>query len=252
VNDEPAIVRLSQGHLNLLRTCPPRFQRIYLDRLATPPDLEQWEKQEWGNQFHRLLQQRELGLPVDGLLEEDPVLHRSLEALLAAAPEIQSGEGERDAEHCRTLTIGKYLLTVIYDLIRFESDRAMIYDWKTYLKPEKPDRLLENWQTRLYLYVLAETASYSSDRLSMTYWFVRLPDAPESYTISYTASLHEATRRDLTALLNDLDRRLDDYNNGIPFPHRRDCETNCPYGKALAIANGVNSIEAIGEINPFI
>jgi hypothetical protein len=245
------VVRLSQGHLNLLETCPPRFQRIYLDRLATPADLEQLEKQEWGSQFHRLLQQWEMGLPIDGLLREDAQFQSSIEALLAAAPEIQPNREDSEAEHYRVLQIENYLLTVVYDLIRLESDRAMIFDWKTYLKPEKSERLTKNWQTRLYLYVLAETASYCPDRLSMTYWFVRLPSAPESYTISYSEQLHEETSRDLSHLLANLDRWLEDYEKGIPFPHRKDCQTNCPYGKAINLSEE-DSLEAINEINPFI
>jgi hypothetical protein len=76
------------------------------------------------------------------------------------------------------------------------------------------------------------------------------PSVPESYTISYSDRLHEKTRRDLSRLLADLDRWLGDYEKGIPFPHRKDCQTNCPYGKAIDLAEG-NSLEAIGEINPF-
>jgi hypothetical protein len=77
------------------------------------------------------------------------------------------------------------------------------------------------------------------------------PSVPESYTISYSDRLHEETRRDLSRLSADLDRWLEDYENGIPFPHRKDCQTNCPYGKSIDLAEG-NSLEAINEINPFI
>jgi len=79
---------------------------------------------------------------------------------------------------------GNYLLTVIYDLILLESDRAVIFDWKTYLKPIDADKLAKNWQTRLYLYVLAETAAYPLDSLSMTYWFVQLPAAPNKLLLT--------------------------------------------------------------------
>ncbi len=44
-------MRLSQGQLNLLETCPPQFQRIYLDRLSTPASLEQLEKQTGAANF---------------------------------------------------------------------------------------------------------------------------------------------------------------------------------------------------------
>jgi hypothetical protein len=80
--------------------------------------------------------------------------------------------------------VGNYLLTVIYDLILLESDRAVIFDWKTYLKPIDADKLAKNWQTRLYLYVLAETSAYPPDSLSMTYWFVQLPRSPNKLLLT--------------------------------------------------------------------
>jgi hypothetical protein len=143
-------------------------------------------------------------------------------------------------------------------LILFEVDRATILDWKTYLKPEKVDKLAKNWQTRLYLYVLAETSAYPPESLSMTYWFVRLPQTPESITFPYNAQLHDRARQDLSRLLANLDRWLLDYqNHGTPFPHRRDCERSCPYWQILGRSiegsehSPKESIEDIAEINPF-
>ncbi|MFM7904813.1 MAG: PD-(D/E)XK nuclease family protein, partial [Microcystis sp.] len=37
------IYRLAQVHLNLLETCPPRFQKVYLEQLNTPADPGQLE-----------------------------------------------------------------------------------------------------------------------------------------------------------------------------------------------------------------
>jgi hypothetical protein len=251
------IYRLSQGHLNLLETCPPRFQKVYLEQLNTPADPGQWERLEWGSQFHRLLQQRELGLPIDALLKENGELEQCLTALLQAAPEIaeNTGEANREAEHCRSLTVGNYLLTVIYDLILLESDRAVIFDWKTYLKPTDAEKLAKNWQTRLYLYVLGETCPYPLDSLSMTYWFVQLPQAPQQITFFYNKTLHKQTERDLELLLNDLDRYLSAYQNDlVNFPHRPDCQLHCPYylTQERSIAIDLPSIEDIPEINPFV
>jgi hypothetical protein len=151
--------------------------------------------------------------------------------------------------------VGNYLLTVIYDLILLESDRAVIFDWKTYLKPIDADKLAKNWQTRLYLYVLGETSAYPLDSLSMTYWFVQLPRSPEQITFNYNRKLHQQTGRDLRRLLKDLDRYLSAYQNDlVNFPHRPDCQLHCPYylGQERSSKIELPSIDHIPEINPFV
>jgi hypothetical protein len=230
------LLRLSQGHLNLLEICPPQFQRIYLEQLASPLSPEQQEKLTWGNQFHLLMQQRELHLPIATLLGGDGQLRHSLMALVEAAPAIRqvSGETWREAEHCRTLSFGRYLLTTIYDLLITSETKAQILDWKTYLQPENGGKLAKNWQTRLYLYVLAETSAYLPEQISMTYWFVKLPTKPRCLTFPYSRSQHEQTRQDLAHLLTQLDTWLDDYSDrGTPFPHRPNCSATCPFYPSL-------------------
>lgn len=229
-----SLTRISQKQLNLLSTCPPQFQRIYLEKLATPVNPEQQEKLLWGNQFHLLMQQRELGLPIESLLAEDDRLHHSINSLVVAAPEIlqQQPNSWREAEHYRALNFQNYILTVIYDLLIADRSWAQIIDWKTYLQPENKAKLAQNWQTRLYLYVLAETSQYLPEQISMTYWFVRLPTQPQKVTFNYNSTKHEQTRQDLTRYLNLLDRYFDDYyDRGIPFPHLPNCHESCPFSK---------------------
>ncbi|PSF35672.1 PD-(D/E)XK nuclease family protein [Aphanothece hegewaldii CCALA 016] len=257
------LIRLSQGQLNLLETCPVQFQRIYFEQLNTPSSPSQQEKQTWGSQFHLLMQQRELGLPIDELLSDDDQLNHSLSALLQVAPELQQNNPDtwRSAEHCRTLEFQGYLFTVIYDLIIANSTQAHILDWKTYLQPEKPAKLANNWQTRLYLYVLAETSNYLPEQISMTYWFVKLPTQPQKIIFNYDRHQHEQTRQDLIRLLTQLDEWIKNYlEKNISFPHREDCLEKCPYAEILLDTqdeskndnNRVFSIDEIAEINPFL
>jgi len=236
-------MRLSQGQLNLLATCPPQFQRIYLDRLATPASLEQLEKQSWGSQFHLLMQQRELGLPINALLSEDPQLNHSIEALLNEAPEIWRSDEQlwREAEHYRTLNFEGNILSVIYDLLIVNESKLQIIDWKTYLEPENKKKLKSNWQTRLYPFVLAETSNYLPEQIEMTYWFVKLPSKPQSVTFKYTTTQHEKNKEDLSNLIARLDRYLQDYlDRDIPFPHLPDCQENCPYYQSIFANNKDN------------
>ncbi len=222
------LMRLSQGHLNLLEMCPPKFKQIYLDNVPSFSDPELEEKFHWGSQFHLLMQQRELGLPIESLLREEQELNHSIKALIQAAPDILEQDEPnswREAEHSRTLVFGNYLLTVVYDLLIANNNQAQIIDWKTYLQPPNNNKLVHNWQTRLYQYVLAETSEYLPEQISMTYWFVKLPQKPKNYTITYSSKQHNKTKKDLTSLLNNLDQWL----TTSDFPHRPNCETSCHF-----------------------
>ncbi len=250
------MIRLSQGQLNLLETCPVQFQKIYLEQLSSPISPEQQAGFAWGNRFHLLMQQRELGLPIESLLKEDEELATAIASLLSAAPEIAQPQVEgcpqtkRDAEHCRTLSFGRYLLTVIYDLLILDDSIAKIIDWKTYLKPQNQAKLASNWQTRLYLYILAETTSYLPEQIEMIYWFVKPPHKPESFTFTYNSSQHEQTREDLTRLLSNLDSWLE----ASEFPHLPNCQDSCPYYTAhkeekAMDSNWISSIDSIEEVS---
>ncbi len=256
MNDKP-LIRLSQSQLNLLESCPPQFQRLYLEQLGMPMSPEQQERLSWGSQFHLLMQQQELGLSVDALLKEDEQLRHSLTALVQAVPLLNhpSSNSWQEAEHYRTLAFNGYLLSVIYDLLIADSDRAYILDWKTYLQPENKSKLERNWQTRLYLYVLAETSDYLPEQISMTYWFVKLPKEPQSLTFTYNSQQHEQTERDLSNIFNKLDGWLNDYaSKGIDFPHLANCEETCFYYSQFGEMTHKNSqlsshyLENISEI----
>ena len=221
-------LRISQGHLNLLETCFRKYQHLYLDQLGSPVEPEQQESLTWGTQFHLLMQQRELGLPVEVLLQENADLDRSVSSLVRAAPEVANPEANpwREAEHSRTLTWGRYLLTVIYDLLITTDDRAQIFDWKTHRQPQKRDRLARNWQTRLYPFVLAETSDFAPEQISLTYWFVG--SRPQSLKFSYNTVQHEQTRQDIAHLLTRLEearKHLD--RDRIPFPQVSETKGLC-------------------------
>lgn len=225
-----SFTRLSQGQLNLLETCPRKFQHIYIDQLGVPISPEQQERLTWGSRFHLLMQQRELGLPINSLVEEDAQLQHYVTALVKAAPDLLMPNPQtfRESEHCRTLGFQGYLLTVIYDLLIEDENGAQILDWKTYPQPKDHQWLARDWQTRLYLYVLAETSDYLPEQLSMSYWFVKSKPHPESRKFRYDSSQHEKTRQDLTVLLTQLAGWLQRYQSDrFPFPQVAESKGRC-------------------------
>ena len=253
---ESGLVRLSQSHLNLLSICPPKFQQVYLDCLGSIPDPKQQESMQWGNHFHLLMQQRELGLPIESLLANDSELNSSVKDLIEAAIEILQPKDNlwREAEHCRTLGYGNFVLTVIYDLLVAQPNKAIILDWKTYRKPQKRNSLANNWQTRLYLYVLAETSEYIPEQIQMTYWFVK-SGKPTSVTFDYSQTLHQQTEQDLDSILTQLETWLRNYQqHQIDLPHKPDCQLKCPYYEFLGEENTLQIqhqelVKAIAEID---
>jgi PD-(D/E)XK nuclease superfamily len=181
----------------------------------------QQSKTQLGSDFHLLMHQRELGLPIEPILARSPQLNTWMQAMLQTAPELFETNSQtwRESEHVRTLEVDDYLFTVIYDLLILQPDRADIIDWKTYPLPRSKKDLDLEWQTRLYLYLLAETSEYLPKQIAFTYWFIQSTPQPKSVKIGYTLKQHRQTKADLLALLSKLTNWLDAYRaHQEPFP----------------------------------
>ncbi len=208
-------MQLSQGHLSVLATCPRKFQHLYLDQLGLHQDPQLQERLDLGAQFHQLMQQRELGLSVEAVSQANLSLQRWLEAFNAHPPAMISGD--RHSEYRQILQFQDYLLIAVYDLLIEGAEQAQILDWKTYARP--PAHLQIAWQTRLYLFMLAETSDYAPEQLSITYWFAEANNPTKcSLTFSYTQSQHEQTCQELSQLLNQLTGWLAGYQEGQALP----------------------------------
>ncbi|MDF5719678.1 MAG: PD-(D/E)XK nuclease family protein [Rhizonema sp. PD37] len=254
LSTQTQLLRLSQGQLNVLERCPRQFQHTYLEQLHSPLDPEHEERQALGSRFHLLMQQREMGLPIDTFLQADPILQSWMSAFACAAPEILTTTLKsdfRESEHYRTIQVQDYLLTVIYDLLIADNQIAQIFDWKTYPKLPNKRKLEQNWQTRLYLYVLAETSNYLPESISMIYWFVQSEGKPQSIKFSYNTAQHEQTAKRLNRLLNKLTIWLKSYYQGQQFPQVPEGNKACDYCQYTTRCNRTESdSESISAANP--
>lgn len=250
---------LNQNHLTLLDSCPRKYEHVVFNSLYAPASYEQHLKTQWGSQFHLLMQQQALDLPVEAIASADTDMQASLAALEKAAPDVfkylpvsqaqlvsqaQATDSSPDkaqsqsldvnefsqSEHKRTLAFNGYLLTVIYDLVVLEPGQTgHIFDWKTYQKPPKETQLANDWQTRLYQYVLCETTGLEPEQIAMTYWFVRVDkaqqQAPSFYRFNYSLVAHDKTRRDLQRLSD----RLTEMRSQNHFPKVDIAKGLCDY-----------------------
>jgi hypothetical protein len=311
------MLRLSQQSLTLLETCPRQFQHGVLEGLVSPPATEQQRSLDWGDRFHRLMQQYALQLPLEPLLAEDDRLRQAFHALQTqlhmaqpdwseaisagaisagaigseaigagaigsgaiSAGAISAGALSLDrpasenstrqpvqweSEHQRSYTIQTYPFTVIYDLLLISPDQAQILDWKTYPQPPTSRALAQNWQTRLYCYLLVETSDYRPDQVMMTYWFIPTPSngstdkptlsttstSPSYLQLPYNSAEHRATGQILTQLLRQLEPWLQDYRHkGKAFPQVAEGSPHCDRCPFAERCQRVSSLESRFDIS---
>ncbi len=216
--------RLSQGHLKTLQECPRKFEHIYLSSLATLSPTDRQQSMQFGSDFHRLLQQQELGMSIEPFLVANPKIQAAVAGLEKAAPHLfaPNPEIERHSEQVRTLMItgenaeNPYLFTAIYDLLLLGA-KAQIIDWKTYGRPARAEQLDREWQTRLYLYMLVATSDYAPADVSFTYWFVQ-SNPPQSVTFGYSEQQYQQTQQELRELVDRLSDWLIQYRQGKHLP----------------------------------
>jgi PD-(D/E)XK nuclease superfamily len=212
-------IQLSQAHLQILETCPRKFQYFFLDSLMMPQPSNVLEKQELGSQFHQLMQQRALGLEIQPLLNNHPKLQEWFGRFQDAPPPLISGLHQN--EYPCTLMLENFTLTAVFDLLIQGTDEAQVVDWKTYRRPHRSQLLEQHWQTKLYLFLVSEVLGYAPDRVSMLYWFAESSPKPSTsegaqscLSIPYSASMHHQTRTTLDRLLTSLDEWMKDFTVG--------------------------------------
>lgn len=226
---------LSRYKLQTFLTCRRRFELRYRRRLpwpALPPAAEAAATMAYGAQFHRALERHFLGLPVDPALADER-LRRWWALFRRYQPAVPNGRVL--PEHTLTIPIGNHLLTGRFDLLvvgdkhvigddqgvgdeRVVGENgpapfAHIFDWKTG-HPPGLDVLRDDWQTRLYLGMVAAGSAallgrdqaIAPERITLTYWYTAVPEAP--LVIRYDAAWHAQNWDDLQTILSELDAAL--------------------------------------------
>jgi hypothetical protein len=214
------LVTLSRHKLETFLTCQRRFQLRYLKRIPWPvsPKGEQAEAAlARGQQFHQLLERHFLGFPVAAEAIEETRLQSWWLRFVGSG--LVLPEGQRLPEIALTIPAGDYLLTGRFDLLIVGGEGsqpfAHVFDWKTGQARSIAD-LRQDWQTRLYLAMLAEGGkaftrdgrAFSPEHMAITYWYVTEPDSPR--TIRYTPSWHAQNWAEIQGSLGEMSRKRGD------------------------------------------
>lgn len=222
----------SQSALQDYLDCPRRFELRYLlearwPALVSEPALEHEVHMLRGQEFHRLLHQHALGIPVEtlGPTIRDVEIKEWWDHYLSWQTQLPA---RRFPELTLTAPIGETLMMAKYDLVvRLPDSSLLIVDWKTGAK-QRPSVLAERMQTLVYPFVLAragdwlnDNAAVSADQIRMVYWF-----AKENETVLFTFD-SEKLRRDeerLAMIIEEIATRFE-----FPLTEKtRRCRF-CPY-----------------------
>ena len=231
----PSDFVFSQHNLQDYLDCPRRFQLRHLERMAWPavqsePILEQERHMQLGELFHRLVQQHQLGLPVETLEESagsDPNLQTWWQAYLRH-PQTELPP-LRKPEFTLAAQFAGFRLLAKYDLLAVDpGKRAVIVDWKTNRRRTPTARLRERVQTRLYPFLLALAGAqlngggaWQPDQIEMIYWFTAEPDNPQVFP--YSEKQYRSDEKLLRAWIDAIVRSADQ-----PMLMTADQEHQCP------------------------
>ena len=218
----PPSFRFSQASLQDYADCPRRFQLRYILETRWPaahdePAIERERRMQRGAEFHDLIHQHTLGLPVEVLSaiasartsagQND--LRRWWDAYLTAPPP-DLPTTLRQAEVRLSTPFRAYHLFARYDLLAIDPEKkAVIVDWKTGQTRPKRAWLAERWQTLVYRYVLVEAGTQLNGgvpivpgQIEMIYWFANFPGQIERF--SYDDDEHTTTENVLRALIAEI------------------------------------------------
>ncbi|MFN3926379.1 MAG: PD-(D/E)XK nuclease family protein [Pseudanabaenaceae cyanobacterium] len=237
------LMHLSAQNLRIWQTCRRQFQYCFIEELGLPISSKQQKSQELGRQFHLLVQQLRLGLPVKQITDLAPELKKWLEQYQQYPPPLILGM--EYVEHQRSIKFGSYMLTGIYDLLILGQNQAQIVDWKTHQIASSYEQLKTDWQTCLYLYLLKSTTDYLPTQISMTYWFANAEPAHKSVTIRYDDQWHWQIHKQLLEITTTLTQQL------LPLPaltpESQPCQ-KCEFNYRCHGEQLLPDIEAIPEV----
>jgi hypothetical protein len=212
----PPHTTFSQSGLADWRKCQRLFQYRHIQRRVYPaPETDDMlafeDHMARGEAFHHLVHQFFSGVDAQTLTARirEPQLATWWDAFQAhVLPTIPA---RRYAEASLTAPLGEHRLLAKYDLIAVNPDtqKLIIYDWKTALRRPTRANLEQRAQTLVYRYLMVRAGAYylgwspvEPEQVEMVYWFANFPTEPERFT--YDAAQFAADEGMLTGLVDEI------------------------------------------------
>ena len=146
-----------------------------------------------GGQFHLIMQQIGLGLPVEPFLKEYPQIANWVNKVKPFLNTPGSKQWNAQFQYLYQ----DILLYSEYDLIVYGENQVVGFDW-TIQKPSKFEVLENKWQTQLRLFILHGQTGMPLEQVSLVYLFV---NTDSIYQFNYSEEKHLAFKERLEKTL---------------------------------------------------
>ena len=195
------MLQINAEMLELLEEDYQKFEQYFINHKypLINPDLSPNLRN--GQQFHLLIQQLIMGLPIEPFLETYPEMAHWVQQLY---PIINIPAQKKQCNISREMLIGDCQLIAHYDLLIEGGEKVIAVDWTTKKHIPQPEKLEKSCQTQLQLFLLTETLEIIADNISITYCFVNGGDYPTIYQFNYSQEKHDAFIERLAMTLSKL------------------------------------------------
>ncbi|MHC5776031.1 hypothetical protein [Nostoc sp.] len=151
------------------------------------------ESEVAGGQFHLVMQQIGLGLPVEPFLKEYPQINNWVDKVKPFLNILGNKQWSAQIQYL----YHDILLYSECDLIIYGENQVVGFDW-TIQKPLKFEILESKWQTQLRLFLLHEKTGMPLEQISLVYLFI---NTDSIYQFTYSEKKHLAFKERLEETL---------------------------------------------------
>jgi hypothetical protein len=158
-----------------------------------------------GEQFHLIMQQSLMGMPIDSLLNNHSQLKQWFSGLQLLAPEIWCEEANTGKSYFHQVDYfyGDVILTSNFDLLISNSEQLEIVNWTTDRQFSLTD-IQWQWKTDLDLFLMAQTDTYLPEQIRLSYWLLNHSTLPMKISIHYSNQALLAFKTKLERTLSKL------------------------------------------------
>jgi hypothetical protein len=182
-----------------------------LSRLENPGLIHEIDTKEMiqsrhlGEQFHLVMRQSLMGLPIAEVLDSNKTLSQWFSQLKSLAPEIWTEEPNtwKAFNYCCECPFENVVLQSNFDVIIYRYEQAEIVNWTARPMPNLETITLD-WRTQLDLFIIAQTDSYLPEQIRLTYWFLNEISDPIKVSLHYNSSCYGAFKSRLAQTISKL------------------------------------------------
>ncbi|MBW4433208.1 MAG: PD-(D/E)XK nuclease family protein [Pelatocladus maniniholoensis HA4357-MV3] len=185
----------------LLEKDTQKFQQYFIEQRFPPHYSKSITQQNLGEQFHLLMQQLMMGLPVEPLLLTYPDMAHWVKQL---HPIINIPAQKKLCNINKQMLIAEWRLVAHYDLLIEWEQKTIVVDWTTERHIPQPEKLEDSWKTQLRLFLLTETQEIPPQYISIIYCFVNEDEFPTIYQFNYNQERHDVFIDRLAVTLSKL------------------------------------------------